>query len=154
MQKSEQKIKEDPNDNGDSSSEASVITVSSVNDSDNSGDSTECLNSNISNKNSINESFNLSDVSNLLNINHPNNLRPSVINEDLDQSLSANVTDSKYELIMSKLNIDHLRKIIPEFDGSPKNLDKFLACCEIIHNPLNAEDDKSLFLDILKSICL
>lgn len=49
------------------------------------------------------------------------------------------------------LNMETMLKIIPDFDGNSTKLHKFIACCETVHNPLEKESDKELFLSVLKA---
>ena len=37
---------------------------------------------------------------------------------------------------MANLSIENMLKIIPDFDGTPEKLHKFLTCCNIIYAPL------------------
>lgn len=150
--KAESEVSDTENTSSDSAE--SIISVSSANDSDNSistlnsssGKSVVDFLSHISNIN-----LNRPDDSNFLNINHPTNFRESVINPNFSGDINQSRTEIKADLNMTTLNIDQMLKIIPEFNGSSKQLDKFIACCEIVYNPLTNKEDQKLFLNILKS---
>lgn len=86
-------------------------------------------------------------LNNIQNIDKPvecvkNNLKGCPSQESLQSA------ESRTESIMKKLNIDHVLRIVPEFDGNSSELDRFLACCDIINDPLSKADSK-LFLKIL-----
>lgn len=50
---------------------------------------------------------------------------------------------------MTDLNIELALKIIPEYDGSPTTLHRFISCCEIIQKPLKSEENANL-INLLK----
>ena len=53
---------------------------------------------------------------------------------------------------MANLSIENMLKIIPDFDGTPEKLHKFLTCCNIIYAPLQFMMPTTLFfIEILKS---
>lgn len=96
-------------------------------------------------------SDNSDDFSNSINSNKEEG---NTIPEDNTQQNTNSLSNNKGNLFrfnMSKLNIETALKIIPNFDGTPSQLHKFLTCCEIINKPLTERTDIELFLEILKS---
>lgn len=51
----------------------------------------------------------------------------------------------------NKLDVKLMLQIIPEYDGNPYELHKFLTCCGIIYDPLTVIDDRVLFMKIINS---
>lgn len=64
---------------------------------------------------------------------------------DLDSSLSSETEN------MADLDISVMLQIIPFFDGKSADLHKFCTCADIIWTPLTQKNDKSLFLQLIKS---
>lgn len=65
---------------------------------------------------------------------------------------SKNIQSPKIELINKMaLNISHALKIIPLFDGKLTELHRFCSCVEVIWSQIAKEDEKKLFMNILKT---
>lgn len=76
------------------------------------------------------------------------NIKPKKIVKTLEKPNNSELSVDPIK--MSSLDVSTALKIIPEFDGSPSNLHRFIACCEIIYSTLNATDYQN-FLNLLKS---
>lgn len=78
----------------------------------------------------------------------------SILNNTIEEFSNLSLIDPQSELEnntkMAKLNTDLVFKIIPEFDGNHEHLTKFLNLCNFFFKPLVNEDDKTLFVEIVK----
>lgn len=73
---------------------------------------------------------------------------PFIILKRLNFPLVVNQIKNK---MSEELDENFMLKIIPSFNGNAKEFHKFCTCAEIVWNPLKAKNDKSLFLNIIKS---
>lgn len=60
-------------------------------------------------------------------------------------------TDPNPRAKMSTFNLQHAIKLIPEYDGNPATLHRFLQVAKIQYARATEEDDKLEFLDLIKS---
>lgn len=101
---------------------------------------------NVNNNQSINETID-SNSDDSLTFN-------SILNKTTENFSNLTITETtSTELInnkMAKLNTDLVFKIIPEFDGNHEHINKFLSLCNFFYKPLVDENDKLLFIEIVK----
>ena len=96
-----------------------------------------------------------------VNVNNNNNLvddnlynsddsYSNACSSEFDREENSDTKKGPLNLIML-LNVDTVLKIVPEFNGSPDKLHKFITCAEIIYKPLISNEDKISFLELLKT---
>ena len=68
----------------------------------------------------------------------------------IDEIIHDNLENFVYPNQMANLNVELSLKLIPEYDGSPQNLDRFINNAEIIFKPLKV-DEHTTFISIVLS---
>lgn len=84
------------------------------------------------------------------NKSHPN----TEDTEDTPNHIEANIIHLDHQIntsknIMSTL-INYVCKVIPQFDGTPSEVHRFISCCDVVYKLATTPEEKTQFVELLK----